>query len=310
MSQSPLGVLLMAYGTPRTVEDVEPYYTHIRHGHPPTPELLQNLLNRYEAIGGLSPLNEITEAQARGLEERLNADGGRAVKVFLGMKHTHPFIEQAIADMKDAGIKETVALVLAPHYSSMSVGSYMKSARDAAKREGAPRLFEVQSWHLQSTFIDLLAERVKAAIASFPTGVDPMVIFSAHSLPQRILETNDPYPLQLRETTEAVARKLGLKKYMFAWQSAGRTADPWMGPDILEVLQNLKEQGEDNAVLCPAGFVSDHLEVLYDIDIEAQQLCKNIHLNLTRTESLNADDKFLKALSEIIRQHEPAQNRP
>ncbi len=304
MRQAPLGVLVMAYGTPKNLSEVEPYYTHIRHGRKPTPELLQELISRYEAIGGVSPLNEITEAQGRGIEEQLNRDGGRSCKVYLGMKHVSPFIGDAVKRMAEDGIAEAVTLVLAPHYSTMSVASYQKAADEAATELGAPTLYHVDSWHLHPRYLDVLGRRVQEALNRYENPAEVTVIFSAHSLPERILAVGDPYPQQLRETGQAVAEKLGLTRVTYAWQSAGRTQDKWLGPDILDVLRELAADGVRDVVVCPAGFVSDHLEVLYDIDIECQALARELGIRLTRTRSLNADPEFLRALAEVIRYRE------
>jgi ferrochelatase len=302
LRQTPLGVLVMAYGTPKDLSEVEAYYTHIRHGRKPTPELLQELISRYEAIGGVSPLNEITAAQGRGIEEILNRDGDGPFKVYLGMKHVSPFIADAVRQMAEDGIAEAITLVLAPHYSTMSVAAYQKAADEAAKQFGRPVLFHVDSWHLHPRFIAVLSQRVQEALGKYENPSEVTVIFSAHSLPEKILASGDPYPQQLRETGQAVAEKLGLKRVVYAWQSAGRTADKWLGPDILDVLRDLAAYGVKDVVICPAGFVSDHLEVLYDIDIECQALARELGIRLTRTRSLNADPEFLRALAEVVRQ--------
>jgi len=301
MTASPLGVLLMAYGTPRSPEEIKPYYTHIRHGRPPTAQLLADLTRRYEAIGGLSPLNEITQKQAQGLEQLLNGNSRRPVQVFLGMKHNQPFIEDAVAAMVAAGIEEAIALVLAPHYSAMSVGSYLQSAREAAAKLGGPVLHEITHWHLHPQFIQLLSNRVAAALAQCHFAERPAtVIFSAHSLPERILATGDVYPQQLQETADAVGKELLLPDVRLAWQSAGRTSESWLGPDILEVLRGLKEEGQKQVVICSAGFVADHLEVLYDIDIECRDLCQQLGLHMVRTASMNADPDFLALLATLV----------
>jgi protoporphyrin/coproporphyrin ferrochelatase len=301
MSQKPLGVLVMAYGTPRNLDEVEAYYTHIRRGKPPTDALLAELKGRYEAIGGVSPLTEITQAQAQGLERILNQDGGRPTKVYLGMKHISPFIADGVQQMVNDGIEEAVTLVLAPHYATMSVAVYQKNAQEAADKLGGPKLLHVDSWHLQPTFIDVLAQRVAASIALHKDPATLTVIFSAHSLPERILTVGDPYPQQLHETGEAVAKQLGLKHYTFAWQSAGRTEEAWLGPDILDVIRRLHKDGVTDVVVCSAGFVSDHLEVLYDVDIECHTLAQHLGITLTRSQSMNADVTFLQALAEVVR---------
>lgn len=296
-----LGVLLMAYGTPRSKDEVEPYYTHIRHGRPPTAEQLDDLHRRYEAIGGMSPLNAITEAEARGLETALNEDGGRPVKVYLGMKHMQPFIDDAVQAMASDGITDAVTLVLAPHYSTMSVGQYQHTATDAAAVAG-PSLRHVDNWYSNPKFLQLIGDRVRNALRQFEHEDDVMVVFSAHSLPERILAVGDPYPQQLHETGDVVAQQLGLKQHMFAWQSAGRTNDKWLGPDILDVLRSLAAEGWTRVLLCPVGFVSDHLEVLYDVDIEAQSLARELGVALVRTESLNADPAFMEVLRDVVRE--------
>lgn len=302
MQQSPIGVLVMAYGTPRNLDEVAAYYTHIRRGHAPTPELLQNLIDRYEAIGGVSPLNEITRAQAAGIEERLNASGGTRFKVYLGMKHTAPFIKDTVAQMADDNVEQAISLVLAPHYSTMSIKTYQSAANEAAVHRGKPQFSHIDNWHLEPDFIALLADNVSQALKNFddPDGV--RVLFSAHSLPERILRVGDPYEQQLHETGEAVAALLGLHNYSFAWQSAGRTEEKWLGPDILDVLATLHDDGQDDIIVCPAGFVSDHLEVLYDVDIECQSVAKKLGMHLERTASLNANPRFLEMLSQVVLQ--------
>lgn len=303
MTQAPFGLLVMAYGTPRNLSEVEPYYTHIRRGRPPTPEQLAALCGRYAAIGGVSPLHEITLQQAQGVANILNADGKRACRVYLGMKHAQPFIEDAVAQMAHDGLTDAVTLVLAPHYSTMSVAVYQQNATQAAVAYHFPRLVQVDAWHLQPRLLTVLAERVQTALQQFDNPNDVHVIFTAHSLPERILSVQDPYPTQLQETGTAVAKQLNLGRFDFAWQSAGRTPEPWLGPDILDHLQTLQADGVRNVVVCPCGFVSDHLEVLYDIDIEAQQRAKALGMRIVRTQSLNTDPRFLLALAEVVREH-------
>jgi ferrochelatase len=288
------GVVVMAYGTANGLDDVERYYTDIRHGRPPTAEALADLTDRYRAIGG-SPLYETTLAQAKGIEERL--DGAT---VYLGQKHSPPFIPDAIAAMKADGVERAVGLVLAPHYSGMSVGDYERRARRAADEIGWTGAFEmISSWHLEPGFITWTARRVKEAIERL--GVDdPFVIFSAHSLPERILQKKDPYPEQLRETGEAVAGEAGVGRWRTAWQSAGRTEDPWLGPDILEVVEELARSDERGIVLVPVGFVADHLEVLFDVDIEAKGLAGERGILFERTAMPNADPEFLDVVVGVV----------
>ena len=291
------GLLVMAYGTPKDLDDVETYYTDIRRGRPPTPELLEELRDRYRAIGGRSPLLELTKAQADGVAERVG------VPAFVGQKHAAPFIPDAVADMAREGIARAVGLVLAPHYSAMSIGDYSRRARRAAEEVGWDgELHIVESWHLEPGYVTLLAERVRVAVGEL--GVDdPVVLFTAHSLPERILQAKDPYPEQLRETAETVASEAGLSRWRVGWQSAGRTSDPWLGPDLLDILEEEAAKGTEGVVVCPCGFVADHLEVLYDIDIEAQATAEKLGIRLNRTESPNTDPAFLDTLAEVVRRH-------
>ena len=295
-----LGVLMMAYGTPRSLDEVEAYYTDIRRGRKPSPEALADLIRRYQAIGGVSPLAEITERQAKGVERALNVSGETRFRVYLGMKHTAPRIADAVAEMHRDGIERAIALVLAPHYSTMSVETYHEQARAAAARAGGPHLSCVRQWHLEPRFLDALATRVSEALQSCRRPDEAMVIFSAHSLPARILDMGDPYVDQLRESGEAVAKRLGLTHYTFGWQSAGRTHEPWLGPDVLEMLESLAKDGYREVVVCSQGFVADHLEVLYDIDIEAKQRAEELGLRLVRTRQMNDDPDFVRAVADVI----------
>ncbi|HEY2771626.1 MAG TPA: ferrochelatase [Solirubrobacteraceae bacterium] len=295
-------VIAMAYGTPATLDDLERYYTHIRHGRPPSPELLAELRERYQAIGGRSPLLAITEAQAAGLRAALRAAGHSNVEVVLGMKHARPFIEDATRDLASAGVERVVGLVLAPHYSSMSVGEYAgRVAAALGDRPGAPSFAMVRSWATATGYVEWLAQAVHDALAQLGQAASGAeVVFTAHSLPQRILAAGDPYPHELRTTAEAVARAAGLARWSIAWQSAGRTADPWIGPDILEVIPEIAAAGASGLVVCPAGFVADHLEVLYDLDIEAAAAARELGFPFARTVSPNADPRLAKALAGVV----------
>jgi ferrochelatase len=290
------GILVMAYGTPPSLDDVAAYYSDIRGGRPPPPELLEELTQRYRAIGGRSPLLEITEAQARGIQERLG------IRTYLGQKHAFPFIRDAVGAMARDGIECAVGLVLAPHYSSLSVGDYERRARRSAE-EVAWRgsLKVVDRWHLEPGYLELLAGRVAQALRGLPDASRSVVIFSAHSLPARILESADPYPRLLRETAEAVAARAGVDQWEVAWQSAGRTDEAWLGPDLLELLERLASSGVTGVVVCPCGFVSDHLEVLYDLDVEAARAAARLGIAFARTTSPNDDPAFLDALANVAR---------
>ncbi len=297
-------VLVMAYGTPRDLSEVEAYYTDIRRGRPPTPDQLEELTSRYRAIGGHSPLLAITTAQAEGIGSRLDN-----VAVYIGQKHAPPRIEDAVAAMKADGIDHAVGLVLAPHFSSMSVGDYENRVVAAAGDCGWTGAFTmIPSWHLEPGYLAFLTRAVHTAREELPEAArdDSIVLFTAHSLPERILRSGDPYPDQLRETAEAVAARAGIATWETAWQSAGRTAEPWIGPDILEVLPRLKKEGAPAVVVCPCGFVADHLEVLHDVDIEARKLADQLELPLARTPSPNDDSGFLDALAAVVRRALPA----
>ncbi|MBD0381671.1 ferrochelatase [Paenibacillus sedimenti] len=304
MANGRIGVLIMSYGTPESLDQVEAYYTHIRRGHPPTAEQLHELTSRYEAIvGGFFPLRENTNKQVKGLEETLGREHPELEFVcYQGLKHAQPYIEDGVELMVKDGITEAIGVVLAPHYSTMSVGGYVKRAKDRAAELGLKIDF-VLSYHLHPKLLEALSNRVERALGKF-TDVsrdEVRVIFTAHSLPEKILEMKDPYPDQLLATSNAIADRVGITNWQFGWQSAGQTAAPWLGPDILEVLDTIrKEENVKNVLLCPIGFVSDHLEVLYDIDIEAQALAKELGIHLERTESLNTDPLYMETLSDVV----------
>lgn len=294
---NPTGVLVMAYGTPATPDDVEAYYTHVRRGRPPAPEQLADLRRRYDAIGGTSPLLARTREQAAGIQAAL----GDGFLVELGMKHAAPFIEDGVAALVKVGVAGIVGLVLAPHYSVLSVGEYAERAAATAGGAGVDFTM-VPSWHLAPGYLDLLAGFVRTEVERL--AVDPVeVVFTAHSLPTRILDMGDPYPDQLAETAAAVAGRAGVDRWSVGWQSAGRTPEPWIGPDILAVLPALKEAGAAGVVVCAAGFVSDHLEVLYDLDVEARAAAEALGLAFARTPSPNADPGFCATVAGVIRSH-------
>lgn len=297
----------MAYGTPRGLDDVERYYTHIRGGHRPSPAYLEELQGRYAAIGGKSPLQEITEAQVQGIGDELERTMPGRYRMYLGMKHAEPFLEDAVARMRADGIDAALGLVLAPHYSKLSVGTYFDRVRSAIG-QGGPKFRFIESWHNHPGFVESAAGRVRRALEQFPEDVrgEVRVVFSAHSLPERILREGDPYADQIHETGDLVAARAGLRHWLYGWQSAGRTDEAWLGPDIRERIKDLRGEGVAQILLCPVGFVSDHLEVLYDIDIAAQELARDLDVQLVRTESPNADPKFLGALADVVRRRDEA----
>ncbi|HKT44101.1 MAG TPA: ferrochelatase [Gaiellaceae bacterium] len=281
----PDAVVLMAYGSPERLSDVPAYYADIRGGRPIAPEHLDDLVERYRRLGieESSPLNAITEKTRAALERELG------IPVFTGMKHWTPHIADAAESALASGADRIVGLVLAPHYSALSIEGY-RSQLDSAV-DGAQLEF-VDSWHLEPGFIDLLADRVR--------GTDAHVVFTAHSLPARILEMGDPYKEQLLETSRAVADAAGVNAFSFSFQSESPTGEPWLGPDILDHLEELHAQGVEHVLVCPVGFVSDHLEIRWDIDVEAQEKAAELGMRLERIEMPNADSAFVRTLAQIV----------
>ncbi|MDP4105274.1 MAG: ferrochelatase [Bacillota bacterium] len=304
MAKKKMGLLVMAYGTPYKLEDLERYYTHIRRGRRPSPELIEELRNRYEAIGGISPLSRITSEQAEKLEKQLNElQNEIEFKMYLGLKHIEPFIEDTVKQMHEDGIEEAVSIVLAPHFSSFSVKSYNDRVKEEAEKLGGPRFTTVESWYDEPKFIDYWAEKVKQIYEQMPEDEkrDSMVIFSAHSLPEKILQSGDPYPQQLQETADFIAEQAGIKTYTVGWQSAGKTPEPWLGPDVQDLTRDLAKEHHYKAyVYVPVGFVCEHLEVLYDNDIECKRVTDEVGANYYRPEMPNAKENFIDALSTVI----------
>lgn len=299
-----IGVLVMSYGTPESMDDVEAYYTHIRRGHPPTPEQLAELKERYEAIvGGVFPLRENTNGQVAGLQDKLDTLAPGQYVCYQGLKHARPYIEDGVQEMANAGIRRAVGIVLAPHYSVMSIGGYVKRAKEKAEELGIEMSF-VEHYHLHPKLLEAFTERVTNGLAKLAKqageDVRTKVLFSAHSLPEKIRELGDPYEKQLMETSAAVAEAAGVTDWQFTWQSAGRTREPWLGPDILETLTVLAEEGVKGVLVAPVGFVSDHLEVLYDLDIEAKAEAEKLGITLDRIAMLNRDPLYMETLAESV----------
>src|SRR4051794_506745 len=274
----------MAYGSPARPEEVRPYLEDVRGGRPVSNEAVEELAERYRRIGGRSPLDDVTEAQRAALERELG------IPVFVGMKHWRPRIADAVEAALAGGATRIVGLVLAPHYSRLSIGEYRERLEAAAA--GRAELELVESWHDRPAFIDVLADRVR--------GTDAWVVFTAHSLPARILDDGDPYKDQLLETSRLVAERAGLQDWSFAFQSASPTGEPWLGPDILDELSRLQSEGVRKVLVAPVGFVSDHLEILWDLDIEARERAAELGLELERIKSLNDDPAFVRALAEVV----------
>ncbi|MDX6504073.1 MAG: protoporphyrin/coproporphyrin ferrochelatase [Gaiellaceae bacterium] len=280
-------VVLMAYGSPERLADVPAYYADIRGGRPIAPEHLEDLVERYRRLGveDGSPLNAITEATRAALETALG------LPVFTGMKHWQPRIAAAAEQALAAGAQRIVGLVLAPHYSELSIAGYRRLLEEALAGRGELRM--VESWHDDPGFVRVLADKVR--------GTQANVVFTAHSLPARILDHGDPYEQQLHETSRLVAEQAGLGDWSFSYQSASPTGEPWLGPDILDHLASLHGLGIEDVLICPVGFVSDHLEIRWDIDVEAQERAAQLGMRLARIAMPNAEPAFVEALAEIAR---------
>jgi ferrochelatase len=281
-------LVLMAYGSPERLADVPAYYSDIRGGRPIRPELLEDLVERYRRLGidEGSPLNAITEETRAALEAELGD-----VPVFTGMKHWTPRIAEAADAAVSAGADTVVGLVLAPHYSAMSIAGYRTQLEQAL--DGRAELAFIDSWHDEPGFVELLADRVR--------GTGAHVVFTAHSLPARILEAGDPYKDQLLETSRLIAERAGLDDWSFSFQSESQTGEPWLGPDILDHLEELHERGITEVLVCPVGFVADHLEIRWDIDHEAAEKARELGLNFRRIEMPNADPAFIEVLAGLVR---------
>ena len=297
------GVPLMAYGTPGNLDEVEPYYRDIRGGQTPSPDAVAELTACYRRVGSKTPLLDITERVARKLEARLNHDcPDEEWRVYVGMKHWHPYIAEAIDKIDGDQMDELVGLPLATHYSMLSIAGYEKLVRQALDRLSEPPLTAfIESWHANPRFVDLIARRIDDALRRIdadPAHVE--VVFSSHSLPARIVNSRDPYPTELLDSAGAAARAAGVSSWRFAYQSAGKTPTPWLGPDILDAIDTIAAEGRTNVLSVPFGFVCDHLEILYDIDIEAVERADDLGINLSRTEMPNDDSEFIEVLHELI----------
>jgi protoporphyrin/coproporphyrin ferrochelatase len=312
-----VGVLVMAYGTASGPEDIERYYTDIRGGRAPSPEHLAELQGRYAAIGNVFPLLDTTRAQAAGLVDRLNGHE-TTYRAYLGMKHSAPTISEAVTRMRDDGVERAIGIVMAPHWSGMSVESYVERVNGAVAELGAGPTFSfVRTYHAHPSFVKFLATRVSDALEGLAPAdrSGAIVLFTAHSLPTRVMEDGSlrcktcdcagscRYRDGLQETADLVAETIGLESYGIAWQSAGRTADPWWGPPVEESILEAAAMGHRAVVVCSAGFVADHLEILYDLDIEARAVAEGAGIRFARTKMPNADPEYLDVLAEVVRDH-------
>lgn len=295
-----IGVLVMAYGGPDNLDEVEPYLMDVRGYRATAPEIIHEVRERYREIGGRSPIRERTQAQAGALQHVLDQQGG-GFKAFVGMRHWHPFIQDTLAEMRAQGIERTVGLVMAPHFSRMSIQAYFNKIEEA---NPGMQIARIHDWHLLPEYLDALVDRVQTALERFPESVraEVPVIFTAHSLPERILQWGDPYPLQLLATTDALMERLGSRPHEFAYQSAAISTEPWLGPDASEVMERYAAEGKRHMLICPIGFVCEHVEILYDIDIVYQKLARKLGVQLERVVMLNDDPQMMRGLAGVVRQ--------
>jgi len=303
MTRKKVGLLVMAYGTPNREEDLLPYYTHIRHGKAPTEEMMTDLSDRYQAIGGISPLAEITLNQAKMLEEGLNSIQKEVeFTMYLGLKHISPFIEEAVIAMKNDQIEEAVSIVLAPHYSTYSTEVYNRRAEKISKEIGGPKIFTVNEWYQKEGFIRYWASNIQQILIGIQDKEleKTVVICSAHSLPEKILTFHDPYPEQLQATAALIAKELNFSNVVVGWQSEGKTGEPWLGPDVQDLTRDLYNQGYRSFIYAPVGFVADHLEVLYDNDYECKVIAEELNANYYRPPMPNTDSLFIETLAHVV----------
>lgn len=318
-----IAVMLMAYGGPDSLADVEPYLMDVRGGRPMRPEIVEEIRERYRLIGGRSPILELTRRQAEALERRLTDGAGEAsaaagrrqpggspegpeFRVYVGMRHWTPYIREAMREVARDGASLGVAIALAPQYSSMSVGAYLRRLEEARGAEGPDIQWRaVESWCDHPRLIDAFEEKVRGALARLPEDVrgEAVVVFTAHSLPERILAENDPYPREVRRTIEAVVERLPGLRWRQAWQSQGQTGERWLGPEAADVLRGLAAEGRPAAVVAPIGFLCDHVEILYDVDVHYRDLARELGLAFERSDSLNDDPLLIDALADLVRRH-------
>lgn len=305
--QKPRAVLLMAMGGPDCLENVEPFLLDVRGGRPTPPELVEEIRERYRATGGKSPAVGITKDVAKKLEARLNSSGVRRYRVYVGLRHWHPFIKETYAELLVERPEHVIGFCMAPQRSSLSTGAYRKKVEEAqASLENTVSVSYVGSWNRHPKLIGAIVESIKQGLGKFPADVRPtvLVLFTAHSLPERIVAMNDPYPEEVRGTVEAVTAQLGGQPTRFAYQSQGRSGEKWLGPTVESAIEDLGRKGWKHVLVAPIGFLCDHVETLYDIDIELKQLAQNQGLTLERIAMLNDSDALIDALVAVLAAHE------
>jgi len=298
-----LAILLIAYGGPASLDEVEAFVLDIRGGRPTPPELIEEIRRRYAAIGGRSPLPDITRQQAAALETYLRERHSCAARVYVGMRHSAPRLTDVVAHIAADNIRRLIALPMSPYYSSLGTGRSLAQLQEAIKEcAWRPAVTPIASWHDHPGLITALAETAQAGLRHFAAHECPKVIFSAHSVPARLLEQGDPYDRQVRQTAALVAQRMGLAEgeWVFAYQSAGRSPEAWLGPDIQQVVSEQAQAGERQLLVVPIGFTCDQVEILYDIDITCRRLAERLGVHLERSPALNALPSFIAALADLV----------
>lgn len=302
----PIAVLLMAMGGPDKLENIEPYLLDVRGGRPTPPELVEEIRERYRVTGGKSPVLDITREVARRLEQKFNGPGGERFRVYVGLRHWHPYIKETYAELLDDRPERLVGLCMAPQYSSMSIGAYIKKVEEARQALGGDfPVSYVESWHRHPKLVRAVADNILEALQRFPADVRAGVpiLFTAHSLPERIIQTNDPYPQEVRATMQAVCELVRPATARFAYQSQGRSAEKWLGPDVESTLEELHRDGHRHVLIAPIGFISDHVEILYDVDIEFKRQAESKGMRLERIPMLNATTPLIETLASVLEEH-------
>jgi ferrochelatase len=305
--QRQIAILLMAMGGPERLEDVEPYLKDVRGGRPTPPELVEEVRERYRRTGGRSPVLEITRNVAGRLEQKLNGPGGERYRCYVGLRHWRPYIKDAYAELLDDLPERIIGLCMAPQYSALSTGAYMKKVEEARAALGdeTPLNF-VASWHRHPPLIQAMLDNIKTGLQLFPADVQPRVpiLFTAHSLPSRILDMNDPYPQEVQGTVDALRERLGARPTRFAYQSQGRSQEPWLGPSVEQAADELAEEGYREVLVAPIGFLCDHIETLFDLDIELKESAARKGLRLERMPMLNDSVPLIDVLASVVDLHE------
>lgn len=306
-ANGPVAVLLMAMGGPDSLDNVEPFLLDVRGGRPTPPELVEEIRERYRATGGKSPAPGITQEVAKKLEQRLNESGDGQFRVYVGLRHWHPFIKETYAELLADAPGQVIGLCMAPQQSSLSTGAYRKKVEEArAALQSVCAVSYVGSWNRHPQLIAAMVENIRQGLLKFPADLRAQVpiLFTAHSLPERIVAMNDPYPDEVNGTVEAITARLGQQPWRFAYQSQGRSSEPWLGPTVESALDALHRDGQRHVLVAPIGFICDHVETLFDIDIELKQRAANLEMQLERMPMLNAAPALVETLVSVIETHQ------